>query len=218
MPGIHYGVVQIDGAWMVISQGLRTGPYPSEAEAEQIARRMADQAAGLEVQLHIQDETGQLHLDRHGGDAPAQPYDLERFVTAQAPIYEIALKELSAGRKQSHWMWFIFPQLRGLGHSAMADHFGLQSLEEAKAFLRHPTLGPRLEAAITALSSSPGASLHAVFGSPDDLKFRSSMTLFAHAAPQGPFWSALRRWCEGRVDERTTALLEGSAEAARAQS
>jgi len=171
---------------------------------------MADQAAGLEVQLHIQDKTGQLHLDRHGGDAPSPPaaYDLERFVTAQAPIYETALKELSAGRKQSHWMWFIFPQLRGLGHSAMADRYGLESLEEAKAYLNHPTLGPRLEAAISALSSSPGQSLRAVFGSPDDLKFRSSMTLFSQAAPEGPFWPMLRRWCDGRVDGRTMELLE----------
>jgi len=212
MPGIHYGVVQIDGGWMVISQGLRSGPYPSEAEAERIARRMADQAAGLEVQLHIQDETGQLHLDTHGGDAPApaaRTYDLERFVTAQAPIYEAALKELSAGRKQSHWMWFVFPQLRGLGRSAMAERYGLESLEEAKAYLGHPTLGTRLEAAISALSSSPVGSLRAVFGNPDDLKFRSSMTLFAQASPEGPFWPALRRWCEGRVDERTVGLLEG---------
>ena len=209
MPGIHYGVVRIDGDWMVISHGLRTGPYPSEAEAERTARRMADQAAGLEVQLHIQDETGRLHLDRHGGDAPApfQTFDLDRFVTAQAPIYEAALTELSAGRKQSHWMWFIFPQLRGLGHSAMADRYGLESLKEAKAYLAHPMLGSRLDAAISALSSSPGGSLHAVFGSPDDLKFRSSMTLFAQAAPDGPFWPALRRWCEGRVDERTVGLL-----------
>ncbi len=206
MPGIHYGIVQIDGDWMVISEGLRSGPYPSEAQAERIARRMADQAAGLEVQLHIQDETGQLHLDRHVGDTPAT-FDLDRFVTAQAPIYEAALKELSAGRKQSHWMWFVFPQLRGLGRSPMADRYGLTSLEEAKAYLDHATLGPRLEAALGALSSSPGQSLHAVFGSPDDLKFRSCMTLFAQAAPEGPYWPALRRWCEGRVDPLTVGLL-----------
>ena len=208
MPGIHYGIVQIDGDWMVISEGLRSGPYPSEAQAERIARRMADQAAGLEVQLHIQDETGQLHLDRHVGDTPAT-FDLDRFVTAQAPIYEAALKELSAGRKQSHWMWFVFPQLRGLGLSPTADRYGLASLEEAKAYVGHPTLGPRLEAAVGALSSSPSRSLQAVFGSPDDLKFRSSMTLFAQAAPEGPFWTALHRWCEGRADERTLGLLKG---------
>jgi len=211
MPGIHYGVVMIDGQWMVISQGLRSGPYPSEADAETIARRMADQAAGLEVQLHIQDETGQLRLEQQGGDepAPVQAFDLERFITAQAPIFATALAELSAGRKQSHWMWFVFPQLRGLGRSQTADFYGLASREEARAYLAHGTLGPRLEAALAALQSSGGGSLRAVFGSPDDLKFRSSMTLFAHLAPEGPFRAALDCWCGGQPDQRTLELLGG---------
>jgi uncharacterized protein (DUF1810 family) len=209
MSEIHYGVVMIDGQWMVISQGLRSGPYPSEADAEAIARRMADQAAGLEVQLHLQDETGNLRLEQHGGDppAPVQAYDIERFVAAQAPIFKTALSELRAGHKQSHWMWFVFPQLRGLGRSRTAEVYGLASREEARAYLAHATLGPRLEAAVEALGSSPARSLHAVFGSPDDLKFCSSMTLFADIAPQGPFRAALDRWCDGEPDQRTLNLL-----------
>jgi len=207
MPGIHYGVVLIEGGWMVISEGLRSGPYPSEAEAELIARRMADQAAGLEVQLHIQDETGRLRLEQQGGDNPAPTYDLERFVVAQDPIFATVLAELSAGQKQTHWMWFVFPQLRGLGRSATANLYGLQSREEARAYLDHPTLGPRLEAAVGALGSSTGESLRAVFGSPDDLKFRSSMTLFAQVAPQGPYGAALERWCDGQPDQPTLTLL-----------
>jgi uncharacterized protein (DUF1810 family) len=209
MSGIHYGVVTIDGQWMVISHGLRSGPYPSEADAEAVARRMADQAAGLAVQLHIQDETGQLHVEQQGGDAPAptQAFDLERFVTAQTPIFKTALQELSAGRKQSHWMWFVFPQLRGLGRSRTADRYGLDSREEAQAYLDHAVLRQRLEAAVAALQSSPARALHAVFGSPDDLKFRSSMTLFAEVAPEGPYRAALDRWCGGQPDQRTLNLL-----------
>jgi len=207
MPGIHYGVVQIDNAWMVISEGLRAGPYLSEAEAEAVARRMADQAAGLEVQLHIQDETGRLRLEQHGGDQPAQLYDLQRFVTAQDRIFPTALIELSAGHKQGHWMWFIFPQLRGLGSSGAADFYGLACREEARAYLDHSTLGPRLGAAVEALQSSAARSLHDALGSPDDLKFCSSMTLFADIAPQGPFRAALDRWCGGQPDQRTLSLL-----------
>lgn len=139
------------------------------------------------------------------------PYDLERFVAAQSGTFEQALAEIEAGRKQGHWIWFVFPQMRGLGASAMANHYGIGSRAEAQAFLAHPLLGRRLERITGAVLALPGGrSLHAVFGSPDDMKFRSSMTLFAQAAPadaSGPFRSALERFCGGREDERTLALL-----------
>ena len=111
----------------------------------------------------------------------ADPFALNRFVTAQAPVFAAALDELKAGRKQSHWMWFVFPQLRGLGHSAMAEFYGISSLAEARAYLAHPLLGPRLILCTETVLALQGRSVHAIFGSPDDLKFCSSMTLFAIA-------------------------------------
>ena len=141
----------------------------------------------------------------------ADPFDLARFVAAQAGVYSAALAELRAGRKRSHWMWFVFPQLRGLGRSATARLYGISSLEEATAYLAHPVLGPRLEAAVAAVEASPAASLSGLFGSPDDLKFRSSMTLFAIAGPSGPYQAALERWCGGEPDHHTVALLTGHA-------
>ena len=140
-------------------------------------------------------------------------FDLERFVAAQAPVFATALAELRAGRKRSHWMWFVFPQRRGLGHSAMAQRYGIGSLAEAKAYLAHPLLGPRLVACTRAVLAVEGRSLHAILGSPDDLKFRSSMTLFALAADEDDsvFRQALDRYCNGHADERTLALLEGQA-------
>ena len=132
----------------------------------------------------------------------ADPFDLARFVSAQAGTFGAALDELRAGRKRSHWMWFVFPQLKGLGSSPTAQFYGVVSLEEATAYLEHPVLGPRLEAAVGAVEASGAASLHALFGSPDDLKFCSSMTLFAIAAPDGPYQAALDRWCGGDPDRR----------------
>jgi uncharacterized protein (DUF1810 family) len=138
----------------------------------------------------------------------ADPYDLRRFVDAQAGVIERAIGELAAGRKTSHWMWFVFPQLKGLGRSPTALFFGLASLEEARAYLAHPLLGPRLQAATRAALTAPAGSLHALFGSPDDLKFVSSMTLFERAADDpAPFDAALERWAEGRRDPQTLALL-----------
>ena len=132
-------------------------------------------------------------------------FDLERFVSAQAPVFDTAMAELRAGRKQSHWMWFVFPQLKGLGMSATAQHYGIASLDEARAYLDHPVLGRRLEQATQAAIDARAPSLRALFGSPDDLKFRSSMTLFGRVKPE-PFGTALRRWCDG-PDERTLGLL-----------
>ncbi|WP_370196385.1 DUF1810 domain-containing protein [Aurantimonas sp.] len=137
------------------------------------------------------------------------PNDLERFVAAQAPVYAQALGELQAGRKRSHWMWFVFPQLQGLGHSDMARHFGIASLDQARAYLRHPVLGPRLVACTEAVLAHGDRSLGAIFGAPDDMKFGSSMTLVAHAAGDAPsaFREALALFCNGREDQATLRLL-----------
>jgi uncharacterized protein (DUF1810 family) len=139
------------------------------------------------------------------------PFDLARFVIAQARVFERALEELYAGRKRTHWMWFIFPQLRFLGQSATAQTYGIASRKEASAYLEHCVLGPRLEAAVAAVQASPAPDLHTLFGSPDDLKFRSSMTLFAAAAPDGPYQAALARWC-GEADPHTLAFLQAENE------
>jgi len=136
------------------------------------------------------------------------PYDLQRFVDAQAPVYEQALDELRAGRKTSHWMWFVFPQLRGLGHSATAQHFGIASLDEARAYLRHPLLASRLEECTRAVIGIDGRSATEILGSPDGLKFRSCMTLFHCAAPENPiFDAALRKYFDGEPDRQTLKLL-----------
>ena len=142
----------------------------------------------------------------------ADSFALERFVTAQTPVFSTALAELKAGRKRSHWMWFIFPQLRGLGHSATAQFYGIGSLGEARAYLDHALLGPRLALCTETVLGGRATSLREVFGSPDDLKFRSSMTLFAIASAdeKSLFRQALDRWCEGQSDEQTQRLLTHS--------
>ena len=141
--------------------------------------------------------------------AATDPFDLQRFVTAQAPVMAAVQAELAAGRKRSHWMWFVFPQLRGLGSSSMAEHYGIASLEEARAYLAHPLLGPRLRACCALLLQVEGRSANQVLGSPDDLKFRSCLTLFAAAAPDEPvFRQALEKYYGGEPDPRTTSALE----------
>ena len=137
----------------------------------------------------------------------ADAFDLQRFVGAQAGVFDTAVSELRAGRKRSHWMWFVFPQLRGLGVSSTAQFYGLASLEEARAYLGHPLLGARLREATEAVQSSGASSLQALFGSPDDLKFRSCMTLFDEVEPEALFSEALRRWCGGAPDPATLRLL-----------
>lgn len=137
-------------------------------------------------------------------------YDLERFVTAQAPVYAQVLAELRAGRKTSHWMWFIFPQLSGLGRSARAQYYGMSGLAEARAYLDHPVLGERLRACTRIVIDTQAPSLHQIFGTPDELKFCSSMTLFSSAAKDGVlFHEALERWCDG-PDPATLRLLESA--------
>ena len=136
------------------------------------------------------------------------PPDLERFVDAQRPVYDTVLRELRAGRKRSHWMWFIFPQIAGLGHSAMAQRFALSSLDEAAAYLAHPVLGPRLRECAALVAGIEGRSIAEIFGDPDDRKFRSSMTLFAQAAPEETiFADCLRRYFGGEGDPETLARL-----------
>jgi uncharacterized protein (DUF1810 family) len=139
----------------------------------------------------------------------ADLFDLDRFVAAQAPVFETVLEELKAGRKSTHWMWFVFPQLRGLGRSPTARFFGIGSLAEARAYQAHPLLGPRLVVCTETVLGIPGGSLHGIFGSPDDLKFQSCMTLFEAAAPSGDsvFARALEHWCGGARDAGTLRLL-----------
>ena len=138
----------------------------------------------------------------------SDPFHLQRFVDAQGPVFEVAVGELTAGRKRSHWMWFIFPQLRGLGHSPTAQFYAIASLDEARAYHAHPLLGPRLELCTETVLKSRTRSLNDLFGSPDDLKFRSCMTLFEIAVPNDPLYGeALARWCGGERDDRTLQLL-----------
>ena len=140
----------------------------------------------------------------------ADSFQLQRFVDAQAPVFETVCAELRAGRKASHWMWFVFPQLRGLGRSAMASAYGIASLDEARAYLAHPILGPRLQQCTQRVLDVGGGDAHAIFGSPDDLKFRSCMSLFAHAAGgRSVFVAALDRFFDGRPDPATLRLLDG---------
>ena len=134
---------------------------------------------------------------------------LQRFVTAQDPVYADVRDELAAGRKRSHWMWFVFPQLQGLGHSATAQYYGIESRQEATAYWQHPLLGTRLRQCTALVLATRGKSAHDIFGTPDDLKFRSCMTLFAAVAPAKPlFEQALARFFGGRPDEKTLALLD----------
>jgi len=137
------------------------------------------------------------------------PYHLQRFIDAQAAVMPHVEAELRAGRKTSHWMWFVFPQMRGLGRSGMAERYGIASLQEAQAYLAHPVLGARLRDCCKLVLALQGSSAHAIFGSPDDSKFRSSLTLFRCAAPEeGVFGDCLRKYYRGADDPATLALLK----------
>jgi len=138
------------------------------------------------------------------------PFDLNRFVAAQAGSYATALAEIAAGQKRSHWMWYVFPQLAGLGSSPMATRYAIRSRDEARAYLDHAVLGPRYAACVAALMALPaGATARGVFGEVDAMKLCSSLTLFAAARPSAALDAALARWCGGQRDARTLALLEG---------
>jgi uncharacterized protein (DUF1810 family) len=135
------------------------------------------------------------------------PHNVQRFLDAQAPVIDTVRDELRAGRKRSHWMWFVFPQLKGLGFSSMAQHYGIASLDEARAYLAHPVLGARLREGCSLLLQVADKSVHDILGSPDDQKFRSCLTLFSLAAPgDNLFRQCLDRFYGGQPDARTIAL------------
>ncbi len=135
-------------------------------------------------------------------------YNLRRFLDAQDSVYEQVKAELGNGRKLTHWMWFIFPQIQGLGRSFTAEHYAISSKAEAGEYLKHPVLGPRLRECTQLVNDVQGRSLHGIFGSPDDLKFCSSMTLFAQATTDnGVFLKALQKYCSGRFDPLTMQRL-----------
>ena len=136
------------------------------------------------------------------------PFNLQRFVDAQASVYADVLDELRAGKKATHWMWFIFPQLKELGRSAIAKHYGITSLAEALAYLEHPLLGQRLLECTGLMLAARGKAALEILGSPDDLKFRSCMTLFMAARPDLPVWqAALDQYFGGAADAATVSLL-----------
>jgi uncharacterized protein (DUF1810 family) len=149
-------------------------------------------------------------------DAVVARYNLERFVEAQAGVYEQVCAELRAGQKRSHWMWFVFPQIRGLGSSEMAMRYAISGREEARAYLDHPVLGPRLQECAGIVVELEGRTVEEIFGYPDDLKFHSSMTLFSEAAAlfaevegssKSVFHKALKKYFGGKTDRRTLELI-----------
>ena len=149
------------------------------------------------------------------GSDPAltdDPYRLTRFVEAQNHVYEDVLAELRVGRKTSHWMWFIFPQVAGLGSSGTSRYYAIESIEEARAYLAHDILGSRLAECVEILLQQEERSVHEIFGYPDDMKLKSSMTLFAHASrPGSPFEKVLERFFGGDRDQATLEILGVSA-------
>jgi uncharacterized protein (DUF1810 family) len=133
---------------------------------------------------------------------------LQQFVAAQDAVYQDVLEELAAGKKRSHWIWFVFPQLRGLGRSTMSHNFGIMSLDEARRYLAHNVLGPRLRECTQLVLKATAKDITSILGYPDDVKFRSCMTLFAAAAPDEPlFEAALARYFNGHKDQATLKLL-----------
>ena len=138
---------------------------------------------------------------------PADPFDLHRFVAAQEGSYASALAEIRRGAKRSHWMWYVFPQIAGLGHSAMAQRYAIRSGDEARAYIAHPLLGARLRECVDSLAALPAKNAERVFGGIDAVKLRSSLTLFAEASGEGCFADALADWFGGERDGATLKLL-----------
>jgi uncharacterized protein (DUF1810 family) len=136
------------------------------------------------------------------------PYDLDRFVRAQAPDYDRALSELRDGKKRSHWMWYIFPQIEGLGQSPMSHRYSIKGAAEARAYLDHPVLGPRLRECCAVVQNIAGRSALEIFGSPDDLKLRSCATLFARVSDDDVFEQVLQKYFDGQHDKETLRRLE----------
>jgi uncharacterized protein (DUF1810 family) len=149
-----------------------------------------------------------MTVGKSSSSGGADPFDLRRFVDAQDHVYDTVLAELRNGAKRSHWIWFVFPQLRGLGHSATAQQYGISSLDEARAYLAHPLLGPRLRECSRLVAAIDGRSVDQIFGWPDNLKVRSSMTLFAHATDDdAEFRAVLDKFYDGEDDSATVELL-----------
>ena len=149
-----------------------------------------------------------MPVDKSLSSNDADPFDLRRFVDAQDRVYDTVLAELRNGAKRSHWIWFVFPQLRGLGHSPTAQRFGISSLDEARAYLAHPVLGPRLRGCTRLVVAIDGRSVDQIFGWPDNLKVRSSMTLFARATDDNAeFRAVLDKFYNGDDDPATVERL-----------
>jgi uncharacterized protein (DUF1810 family) len=148
-------------------------------------------------------------IAKNGSEGGGDPFQLSRFVTAQDRIYDRVLAELKSGRKRSHWMWFVFPQIEGLGFSSTTRYYSIKSLEEAQRYLKHPVLGKRLRECTETILALEDLSASSIFGYPDDLKLKSSMTLFTGVAePQSIFSRVLDKYYQGTRDERTVAILE----------
>jgi uncharacterized protein (DUF1810 family) len=148
-------------------------------------------------------------LSKAGDPTMVDTHDLQRFVEAQDPVYESVLEELRAGYKYGHWMWYIFPQIQGLGWSMMSKRYAISSKNEAEAYLEHPILGPRLRQCAQLVMNAEGHTIEEIFGYPDDLKFRSCMTLFAEVAGDADiFRAALRKYFDGELDPLTLDILK----------
>jgi len=152
-------------------------------------------------------------IERKDVSLSNDPYDLDRFVRAQAGDYDQALSELRDGRKRSHWMWYIFPQIDGLGHSPMSRRYSIKSAAEARAYLDHPLLGPRLRECADVVNTVVGRSALEIFGSPDDMKLRSCATLFSRVSDDGVFEQLLRKYFNGQPDDETLRRLDATTEA-----
>ena len=146
-------------------------------------------------------------MDAKADKREADPYNLERFVEAQASVIDKVLSELRSGYKQSHWMWFIFPQIRGLGRSPVSVEYAISGREEARAYSQHPILGPRLKECTRMVVLVENRSAREIFGSPDDMKFRSSMTLFSQVSEDNIFTRALEKYFQGLPDQMTLDRL-----------
>ncbi|MFZ4480289.1 MAG: DUF1810 domain-containing protein [Rhodoferax sp.] len=189
------------------SQGSRSLQLPGSNEnAHGTPIRRCDHGLGLVVYSPFTTEPYQQHND--DTTDMNDPHNLQRFVDAQDPVYDEILAELAAGRKASHWMWFAFPQLAGLGRSDMAQRFAMVSRQEAMAFWQHPLLAARLRKCIELVLAIKGKTAFQIFGTPDDLKFWSCLTLFATLLPDQPLFKvALQKYFEGRADPKTLELL-----------
>lgn len=148
-------------------------------------------------------------IDAANSTGSNDPFELNRFIKAQARVYDRVLLELRSGYKRTHWMWFVFPQIDGLGHSSTTKYYSIKSAEEARLYLNHPVLGKRLRECAESLLALEGLSASRIFGYPDDLKLKSSMTLFASVAEQrSVFIRVLEKYFQGARDERTVDLLD----------